>query len=185
MIKINSFFLQKKKYLSKCSYGPIECNFHYLAHKLSTERPKINHSLSKLWKQFMTFFGKKKSSVKSYLNVECYRLNHVEKFSRRNQRMTGQCLKVFEKLEFSHKKKQIPSECYYGYVECIFHNLTDSFPLKAQNFCSISLMIKIITFFKKRSFHRQNCVAAKHAIFTTSRINFRQKAKTFAQGRKW
>ena len=132
----------------------------------------------------MTFFGKKKSSVKSYLNVECYRLNHVEKFSRRNQRMSGQCLKVFEKLEFSHKKKQIPSECYYGYVECIFHNLTDSFPLKAQNFCSMSLLMKIITFFKKRLFHRQNCVAARHAVFTTWRINFRQKAKTFAQDPK-
>ena len=119
--------------------------------------------------------------MKSYWNVECYRLIPVEKFSRRGQRFFGQGLKVFEKLEFIHKKKQFSSECYYGYVDCNFHNLTDSSSLKAQkSFAQGPYWYNDISYSKKIS-HRLNRLDTKHAVFTTSRINFRQKAKTCAQ----
>ena len=89
--------------------------------------------------------------MKSYWNVECYRLNPVEKFSRRGQTFFGQCLKVFEKLEVFHKKKQFSSECYYGCVDCIFHNLTDSFSLKAQkSFAKGPYWYKRIFFLQKK-----------------------------------
>ena len=80
----------------------------------------------KLW-----LLSEKKSRGNSYLNVENNGFNPVENVSRRGQKLFGQGPKLFKKLKV-FKKNQSSSECYYGYVECIFHNFSDGFLLKGQ-----------------------------------------------------
>ena len=131
----------------------------------------------------MTFFGKKIVSEILFKRRMLSTQSRRKIFEKKPKDVRSMSKSVWKTWIFP-QKKQIPSECYYGYVECIFHNLTDSFPLKAQNFCSMSLLIKKDIFSSKKISHRHNRLDTKHAVFTTSRINFRQKAKTFAQGPK-
>ena len=50
------------------------------------------------------------------------------------------------------QKKQLSSECHYGYEDCIFHNLTDSFSLKGQkSFAQGPYWYKRISSLQKKS----------------------------------
>ena len=114
--------------------------------------PKRITQCPKLLKKFMTFFCKKNSSLKSYLNVECYRFSPVENFSRRVQRFFGQCLKVFKKLEFVLKKKTISIWMLLWICWLHFSQSHRQFFVKSpKKFCSRSSLIKIIFFSKTNS----------------------------------
>ena len=147
--------------------------------------PKIIHSMSKIVEKVYDIFCLKKFVCEILFKRRMLSTQPRRKIFEKRPKVLRSMSKSVWKTWIYSQKKQFSSECYYGCVDCIFHNLTDSFSLKAQkSFAKGPYWYKRIFFLQKKISHRYNRWDTKHAVFTTSRINFRQKAKTFAHGPK-
>ena len=94
--------------------------------------PKMNHSMSKIVEKIYDIFCLKKIVSQVLLKRRMLSTQPRRKiFEKRPKVLRSMSKSVWKTWIFS-RKKQFSSECYYVYVDCIFHNLTNSFSLKAQ-----------------------------------------------------